>query len=275
MRRHAAMPPCRDGKMSSTSRPTPRCAASWSAAWLKALATPDRRHSGRDKAALEHHRAGVVRHQGNASHRVIGLVRDEVGVEHRRRIRRLAPHQRPHVLRASRRIGTTSTAVSRWLWNKRSAASLQCSRLWATRTSTPFSLPPLHCVGHGRAVAGGARTWPTEWAGLRRTDSGAGGHDPPGDQRARRCLAPRLRCDDLAYADERPYRPLGTRQPNDQAVVGVHREPLEPGRTSMAMPSRWQTSSRCGSAVPRDWSRARATSAATQSARLTGQLVRW
>jgi len=92
--------------MSSTSRPTPRCAASWSAAWLKALATPRRRHSGRTKQRLSITERASCATKATPSHRVIGLVRDEVGVEHRRRIRRLAPHQKPHVLRASRRIGT-------------------------------------------------------------------------------------------------------------------------------------------------------------------------
>ena len=51
--------------------------------------------------------------------------------------------------------------------------------------------------------------------------------------------------------------------------------PFDDVSTLTAMPSAWQTSRRFKSAVTRDWRRDRATSAATQSARLTGRRVRW
>lgn len=52
IRRHAAIPPRRDAKTSSTSRTTPRCTACSSAAWTKALAKPRCRHAGRTKQRL-------------------------------------------------------------------------------------------------------------------------------------------------------------------------------------------------------------------------------
>lgn len=74
---------------------------------------------------------------------------------------------------------------------------------------------------------------------------------------------------------KRPFSARDTTPPLGGYGDGVQRIPSEAGSTITVMPSSWQTLSRAGSEVAKQRCSDRATSAARQSARLTGHRVLW